>query len=327
MLAGDHEGARATDFMPYFEGFRGQVAQLDDKKFLVRGRYTKIAADTIQIDELPVGTWTLPYMTFLEGLMDPPPKKKTSTGAAATAVATAVDPPIKDATSLSTHERVDIKVVLAAGSLETLENQRDTHGVNGVEKLLKLTTTVSATNMYLFNAAGKLHKYQSIFEIIEAFYPVRLALYQARKTYCLKALADSGIRLGNRARYIQETLAGTVDLRRKTGTQVVELMTGRGYALVENSYHYLTKMPMDSVTEENVRKILQEKEENEREYRELEGTTPQQLWARDLATFERTYSECRARDMAGASAGAGDKTGTSTGVKIRKPRTTNAVKG
>jgi DNA topoisomerase-2 len=264
-------------------------------------------------------------MTFLEGLMDPPPKKKTATGAAAAAAA---DPPIKDATSLSTHERVDIKVMLTAGTLEALENQRDAHGVNGVEKLLKLTTTVSATNMYLFDAAGKLHKYQSIFEIIEAFYPVRLALYQARKTYCLKALADAGVRLGNRARYIQETLSGTVDLRRKTGVQVVELMTGRGYALVENSFHYLTKMPMDSVTEENVHKILQEKETNEREYRELEGTTPQQLWARDLAALERTYGECRARETTATMAtvgGAGSK--ANTVVKIRKPRTTNAVKG
>ena len=51
----------------------------------------------------------------------------------------------------------------------------------GLEKALKLTSSVATTNMVCFDQHGKIKKYNAPEEIIEDFYPKRLAFYQKRK--------------------------------------------------------------------------------------------------------------------------------------------------
>ena len=51
----------------------------------------------------------------------------------------------------------------------------------GVEKALKLTTSLATTNMVCFDVNGKIKKYASPEEIIDDFYDVRLSYYMKRK--------------------------------------------------------------------------------------------------------------------------------------------------
>jgi len=74
--------------------------------------------------------------------------------------------------------------------------------------------------MHMFNSECKLKKYLSPEEIIEEFYDIRINLYQKRKNYLINEMEKKLIRLSNRAKYIQETLNGTIDLRRKKSEQV-----------------------------------------------------------------------------------------------------------
>ena len=68
-------------------------------------------------------------------------------------------------------------------------------GINGIEKLLKLTTTVSTTNMHLFNENGKLKKYWTIQTIIDEFFEVRWNAYVTRKDVLLQNLQEKYIQL------------------------------------------------------------------------------------------------------------------------------------
>ena len=54
--------------VPYYQGFTGDVFELPEKKFLIKGKYNIVKDDTIQITELPIGTWTVNYKTHLEYL-------------------------------------------------------------------------------------------------------------------------------------------------------------------------------------------------------------------------------------------------------------------
>ena len=90
------------------------------------------------------------------------------------------------------------------------------------------------------------------------------------------------VKLANRARYITDVLADVVDLRKKTNAVVNDMLTKMKYDRLEESYDYLLKMPMNSVTEENVAKILKEKEEMESELNELKGTSVETIWLREL---------------------------------------------
>jgi len=270
----------AQEFTPYYEGFKGSVRKIADNKYMIRGLYEKIADDKIRITELPVGTWTMPYITFLEGLMDGGVDKngKKST------------PLIKDFTSVCTEVTIDITVQFPKGKLAELESVAGKEDEpNGVEKLLKLSTTISSTNMHMFNSEFKLHKYGNVEEIIEDFYLVRMATYKKRKDAQIDAMRRLLMKLSNRAKYILACLDGSVDLRRKSAVQVNELLESFKFDKIDGDYKYLIKMPMDSVTNENVAVILKEKEDTEKELAELIATSLEQIWLRELDVLEREY--------------------------------------
>lgn len=270
----------AMEFVPYYEGFQGEVIKTAENKYLIKGKYEKLGDDKIRITELPVGTWTMPYTTFLETLMDGTTVDKSGKK---------IPPTIKDFTSVSTEVTVDFTVVFPKDKLEELEASVDAHGCNGVMKTLKLFSTVSTTNMHMFNSECKLHKYGSVEEIIDDFYGVRMGLYQKRKDYLVGAMAQKLVKLSNRARYIQEVLKGTIDLRKKTAQQVVDLLTGLNFATIDGDFKYLIKMPMDSVTEENVASIMKEKADTETELATLKATTLETMWLSELDNLEKEY--------------------------------------
>ena len=257
------------EFVPYYEGFKGQVSKFGEK-YLVRGVYEKTAPDTIRITELPIGTWTMPYTAFLEGLMDGVDKSGKK-----------MAPTIKDMNSMSTEVSVDITVTFPKGKLEELEKD------DGVYKLLKLSTTISTTNMHMFNSECKLHKYQSVEEIIDAFHAVRLELYKKRKAHQIAEGTARLLKLSNRARYIKDNLEGTVDLRRKSAAEIAEML--ERFDRIDGDYKYLVKMPMDSVSQENAANIMKEHDQCVKELAELEATTVETMWLRELDVLEREY--------------------------------------
>jgi DNA topoisomerase-2 len=274
------------DFIPYYEGFAGSVKRINESKYLIKGVYEKIGDDKIRITELPVGTWTMPYTSFLETLMD---------GAVTDKSGKKIPPSIKDFTSICTEVSVDFTVVFPKDKLVELEKSVDANGVNGVEKLLKLSTTVSTNNMHMFDSNIKLHKYATVNEIIDDFYGVRIAMYQKRKDHLVKDMEKKLVKLSNRARYIQETLFGVIDLRRKTAEQVTDLLTGMKFALYDGDFKYLIKMPMDSVTQENVEIIMKEKATTENELRDLKATSLETMWTKELEHLEAKYDLYKVR--------------------------------
>jgi DNA topoisomerase-2 len=271
-------------FVPYYEGFKGSVCAIDAQKYLIKGCYEKVAEDKIRITELPVGTWTMTYISMLEGLMDGGVDKAGKK----------VAPTIKDMVNMSTEVAVDITVTLPKGKLVELESER-TNGINGVEKMLKLTTTVSTTNMHMFNHESKLHKYGCVEEIIEDFYKVRMSVYQKRKAHQIKDMENKLVKLSNRARYIKENLDGVVDLRRKSAIDVIALMETRKFDKIDGDYKYLIKMPMDSVTLENAEHIMRERDICEKELATLRGTSLETIWLSELDNLEREYTGYKTR--------------------------------
>tara|TARA_B100001173_G_scaffold311051_1_gene327204 strand:- start:1448 stop:4906 length:3459 start_codon:yes stop_codon:yes gene_type:complete len=265
------------EFVPYYEGFKGSIRKIEDHKFLVKGCYEVVNDNSIRITELPVGTWTMPYTTFLESLMDGVDKngKKTS-------------PMIRDFTSLSTEVNVDFTITFPRGKMMELMSEGDDF-TNGLEKLLKLSTTISTSNIHMFDGQRRLNKYRSIEEIIDGYMEIRYTMYEKRKAHLIDNLTRKLQKLSNKAKYIQQTLSGEVDLRKKSAIQVEELMTNQEFDKIEGDFKYLIKMPMDSVTEENVAHIMKERDDSTKELEILTKTTINHMWLRDLTEFEKQY--------------------------------------
>jgi DNA topoisomerase-2 len=146
--------------------------------------------------------------------------------------------------------------------------------------------------MRLFDAKDKLKKYETVEAIIDDYFTTRYEMYQIRKDYMINALTKELLLLSNKARYIKETLDGTVDLRKKNKALVSEMLKEKGYNMIDedNEYKYLVKLPMDSVTEENVQKIFKEQENKSAELEIVKNTSANQMWTSELISLKREYT-------------------------------------
>jgi DNA topoisomerase II len=283
-----------TDFVPYYEGFKGNITKISDDKFLIKGLYEKLSVDKIRVTELPVGYWTEDFKELIEDLIEPGVDKDGKK----------IYATIKDYEDMSKDTNVDFTITFMKGKLDELECLSCDHGCNGLEKVLKLFTTNTTTNMHLFDSNDTLQKYNKISDIIDAYYEVRLELYGVRKAYMIEALEKELVLLSNKAKYIQETLDGTIDLRKKKKEIIIEMLHKKGYDKIESDeeYKYLVKMPMDSVTEENVTKLLKDRFDKVSELEVIKKTTVNQMWKSELDQLKdqyNDYKEARARLMAG----------------------------
>ena len=302
--------AVAPTIEPFYKNFKGTIRRVSDTRYLFKGCYTILDEKKIRITELPIGTWTDDYKSFLENLIEPhagggKDKDKDKDGAANSA------PIVKDYNDMSTDTHVDITVTMAANIIKTYSEKSTEFECNMLEKVLGLYTTQSTTNMNLFDSKEKLIKYSSAEEIVDSYSITRLEFYVKRKDALIAALRKELMVLSNRARYITELLEDKIDLRRKTNKQLVDLLKERKYDSMDadkdagkdadepsgqgqqgqQGYKYLLKLPMDSVSEENVHKLLNEKEKKDKELSELSSKSVEEMWVKDLEELEVEYNK------------------------------------
>jgi len=313
------------DFVPYYDGFKGTIIKINAKvytkndnktdddsvgstknsesctKFLIKGKYEVVGVDKIRITELPIGSWTDDYKELLESMIDSLDKSGKK-----------VSPIVKDYDDMSKDTSVDFIVTLTKGKLAELEGVKHEHGCNGIEKTFKLYTLNSTSNMNLFDAKDKLKKYTLVSDIIDDYYITRLEMYQTRKNYLIDTIEKSLIVLSNKTRYIKEILDDVIDLRKKSKTEVIKMLTERGYVSHSqesdlekerdslNGFNYLIKMSMDSVTSENVDKLLKEYQSKQTELEKIKNKTIETMWSEELDELleeYRKYKENRENSM------------------------------
>ena len=280
-----HVDLKSILIEPYYKGFKGKIYPLDDnrKKYIVKGVYEIIGKDKIKITELPIGTWTQDYKEFLESLLND--NKVTKDAKTKTK---AKDDYIKDFNDMSTDINVEFEVTFYPGILSSLLNEKYDYGLEGIEKYLKLYTTHSTSNMHLFNAKEQLKKYENIYQIIDEYYEVRYEFYKKRKTYLITKLGNELKFLSAKAQFIQYNLDDKIDLRKKSKTQINEIMKSFKFELGEDkSYNYLIKMPMDSVSKENVEKLMKEHDEKEAHLNEVKSNSVEQMWLKELGDLKK----------------------------------------
>ena len=299
-----------TEFTPYYEGFKGTIQKISEEgRYLFKGKYEKMGSDKIRVTELPVGYWTDDFKEYLESLTETVDKNGKK-----------INPVVKEYDDMSKDTTVDFVITLCKGKLAELEAIHLDNGCSGLEKQFKLFTTNNTTNMHLFDAHDKLKKYEKVQEIIDDYFVTRIELYQKRKDYLIGALTQDLMVLSNKSRYITELLEGSVDLRRKKKEEVIQMLEDKKYNIVnqDDEYKYLVKLPMDSVTEENVARLNKEHADKVAELDYVKTTSTSQMWLKELDVLEKEYNKYReARENADKVVG---KTlgGSSEKKKVKK---------
>ena len=228
--------------------------------------------------ELPVGTWIDQFKELLEKLCATTDKDGKK-----------INPYVKNYEENCTDKTVHFTITFMKDRLAELEAIPAENGVDGIEKLLKLYSIETTSNMHLFDSNDKLKKYGTVEEIIDDYYDVRLELYAKRKAYMIKILEEELVFLKNKVRYIQFTIDGTIDLRNKKSVEVTQILQDMEFDKIEDKYHYLIKLPMDSVTEENVEKLTQDYHNKSEELEELRDTEITYMWSKELGEMSKIY--------------------------------------
>ena len=269
---------------PYYENFNGTVIKNYGKqnKYLIKGKYKVISADTIKITELPIGTWTTDYNEFLEYLMT----DKTKTGKKKT-------PVIKKKQDMCTDVDIDFTLKFYPGVLPNLLSKKYDEHINMLEKTLNLTVTKSLTNMNLFTEKNRLKKYENVYEIINDYYKVRFLGYNKRKKYMLDLMEYQVKLLTNKAKFILEQCEDKIDLRKKKKDDVIALLKARNYDVMDGDeeYKYLRGMRIEQVEEENVAKLLKEKDEKMKEFEILKNTKLKDMWKAELKELKIEFEK------------------------------------
>jgi len=76
-------------------------------------------------------------------------------------------------------------------------------------------TSISTTNMTLFDADGKIAKYNTALDILSDFCKLRKKMYDERKAFLVAKLKRDKEILSNKARFILMVVKGELELRKK----------------------------------------------------------------------------------------------------------------
>jgi DNA topoisomerase-2 len=238
------ESALHEDIPIHFEGFKGTVSRGDT----AIGVFRKVKDGEFLVTELPPGTWTADFRTWLE--------KELAEGR------------IKDYTDTSTDKDVNILI----------------KGIDEVVLQKELTFQAKKTNMHAFNAQGVITKYDSLNAILREYANVRLELYEKCRQHQIRALQAELPYHENIVRFIEDQISETpkIDLRRKTHKQCLEILIANDFTETES----ILKLPVSSFTAESIQKHQAKFRSLQDEIDGLQRSTPNNLWIADLQEID-----------------------------------------
>ena len=260
---------------PWYKGFQGEIKE-DPKKagtFIVRGKYHWSEEDpnTVIIDEIPIKKWTDDYKLFLQELMGVEiinnedknkDKKKGNNKDDEEKKKKKKEVIIEDIRQNHTYNRVCFEVKL-------LDNFVDKYKKNNelFMKTFNLESSLSITNMVLFDPDGKLKKYTSVEEIMQTFYDLRLKFYQIRKDYMISVIKKDVAILSNKARFIKMIIEDELIIKKKKRNVIVNEL----YDLKFDTQSTIDKIRLKSKSEEEAEiELINQNLQNEEEKKEDE---------------------------------------------------------
>jgi len=269
---------------PFVRGFTGTFKESKTSGYQSIGRVSEKKKKRVLIEELPVGTWTDKYKSYLLKLREKGTISNFIEGHTTTKVSFDVE---------MTNEE----------SLQELEKK-------GLEKAFKLTSNHAISNMHAFDHHGKMTKFDRPEDIIEEFFPVRLQLYEDRMSLLKSEAMYHALVMRNKARFIEKVMSREVDL---VGGSISKAATVAKLATFgfddelklyevrndnalrhkmkipakverdkDSRFDYLLSMPLMSLTEERINDLRKDAEEKDRELKNIQETSAEQLWHRDL---------------------------------------------
>ncbi|CAI9769727.1 unnamed protein product [Fraxinus pennsylvanica] len=285
---------------PWYKGFRGTIEKTATKEagatYTATGIIEEVSDTMLRITELPVRKWTQDYKDFLESLY----------------------PFIEEVREYHTTDSVNFEIDLSEENMMIAKQE-------GLLKKFKLTTTISTSNMHLFDSKGVIKKYDTPEKILEDFFSIRFEFYEKRKAILMDNLERELLILENKVRFILNVVEGKITVSNRRRADLVIELKDKGFTpfpkktktveisvagssdvpeeTEENSdmvtsqgvrasdYDYLLSMSIGSLTIEKVQELCNNRDKLNQEVEEMRQATIKSLWIKDLNALESELDE------------------------------------
>ena len=256
------EGKKLSSIKPSLNEFTGEFIQDKEnpKRWIIRGKFQKVNTSTVKISELPPSMTYEKYEEILDKLVDN-----------------------KDIVSYDDNckDNVDYTIKFNRATLESLDD-------TALIKLLKLEE--SSTEIFTtLDEYGKLKIFETSEEIIEYFTKFRLAYYNIRKQHTLDKLNRDLKILSNRGRFIKAILDEKLKINNVSKIEIINGIETLGLEQIDDSYDYLLRMPIYSLTKELFDKMKQDFTTKKEEIKILEDTDPKDMYLLDLSELKKKF--------------------------------------
>jgi DNA topoisomerase-2 len=270
------------ELVPYYLGYKGTIDKTDKNAYISRGIYHWIDNETVEITELPIGTWTEDYKEMLESMI------------------TNNQHNLKSFENHYTSKNVRFILHFNASAKAAIQDTFET--------TFKLSSTknLSINNMHLFNEKGAIQKYNTTTDIIKEWANVRIRKYYERKNYHIDILEKEYNMISAKVKFILDVISGNIQIMNKKMIDIAARLTELHYPIFLNKkddseeddnndsikgYLYLLKMPISQLTYD--RKIILEKdmEDLNNKLNNLKNTNIEDLWMNDLTELESVWNE------------------------------------
>ena len=283
------------ELVPFYRGFKGTITKDSNNNttYVSHGCYYTSNKDTLVITELPVGKGALSFKQYKEFILtkmtdyeDDTKKSKKNSGY------------LLDEESFVTDKTFKMTLKFKKDTLASMmENKEE------FEKELKLSNSISISNIHLYDENGFIKKYQGPNEILDNFYVTRLTKYSERKQHLLNELNKELVFYRSKAQFIKDIINGVIELfeingskrKYKSKQEIESQLKENNYPVIEDenqkeNYNYLLHMRIESFTEETIKKLEKQVLDNIEKIDTLTKTHVTQLWLNDINEFKKEYS-------------------------------------
>jgi DNA gyrase/topoisomerase IV subunit A len=249
---------------PHLNSFNGQwiMDSNNSKKWIIRGKYIIKNTTTIVISEIPPSLTYEKYENYLDELVDG-----------------------KKIVSYDNNCRDDINYVIKFNR-SVLGKMTDEQ----IIKLLKLEE--SATEIFnVLDENGKLKSFDSANDMVDYFVKFRLGFYHKRKQFLLDRLTRESMILKNKIEFIRLIITGKIKVNNIPKATIITNIEKYKLDKIDDSYDYLLRIPLYSLTKELVDKLNEDYKSKLSEIEELKSKDPKDMYLSDLDDLEKIYKK------------------------------------
>lgn len=254
------KGKKVGKIHPEITNFNGDFIQDagNPKRWIITGKINRVNTSTVKITELP------PSMTFekYESILDD-----------------LVDRKIINTYDNNCRDNIDYTIKLPR---EVLATSTDADLIKML-KLEEFKTEIFTT----LDEYGKLKIFESAEEIVTYFTNFRILFYDERKKRMISGLEKQILFLDNRARFLKLIIEEKLEIRNVPKLTIVSKLQDFEFDKIEDSYDYLLRMPIYSLTKELYEKILQELKEVKSQLEEVKLIQSKDMYLKDLQDLKK----------------------------------------